>query len=1321
MATDLLNDNPQAETPDESHGFSQQATSALGPTIVAILRPLASLKLTVALLAMSIFIVLAGTMAQVDKDIWQVVDEYFRCLVAWIDLQIFFPPSFFPNKPNIPDWMVVPFPGGWLIGALMFLNLAAAHGLRFRPQASGSRLLGGLAVIGLGGLTTWLVVVSGSSSDGLQANSWITWGSVWLLFKLGLTASVVAMFNMLRQLAPKESGGVSSFEFVKSTQGLVGTASSIGLAVLTMWLWYEGEDAQLDDSSMRILWQLVKGTIAGLVLLLGCWMVFKKRAGVVLIHGGIGLMMLSELLVGMTAVESQISLLEGERANFARDIRSFELAVVESGSGDEETHAVVDGKRLVKGFVPERLDKDGKPTTASTPAGKVTHEVLPFDVQVVEYFKNADIRRVQDSDKNPATDGNGKLWILEPARASTGTDADSKVDYPAAYVKLTKRGTDEVIGTYAVSVMLSEQGQSDQVTVDGKTFDVSLRFKRYYKPYTVELLDVRKDDYIGTDTPRNYSSDIHLIDTAHGSELTYHIWMNNPLRYAGETFYQSGYHKVPLTGVEGTSLQLVTNTGWMIPYVACMIVAVGMLAHFCIALLRFLDRRTRETLPIETATGGLGLGGKALADDVSSNGRGPKNVPVRKGKSFDVDPSASKGPAWVPILAVVVMALYVGSKARQPHVGPNDFDFGEFGKLPIVADGRVKPIDTYARNTLRIISGSETYKDSDDRYQPAIRWLLDVIARPDEAKKHKAIRIDNLDVTEALGLKPRKGFKYAPSEFTDREDEKDLKFKETRFGKVAAQADQAREKGTRNLSVSDRKILEFERKFGMYDTLTFFRRTPEAEKESPEFNLLSAHRLSGALKQRKMPLVVPPRGATGEKSNANDWLPYSMANFLEPIETDEGHHGWAQKLHDLLDERFVPMLRMQAGRRDITDDQRMEVQRELKQNLDLKDWLASRYLSGTSKEEQQAKALPANPAVTAWTQILGAYEEGNAAKFNRAVAAYRAELDGRSLREVNLSRVSYEWFFNQFQPFFLASMLYAFVFLVATLSWLGWTNTLNRTAFWMTCFTLVLHTFAMISRIYISGRPPVTNLYSSAVFIGWGTVALGIILESVYRMGIGNVVASVTGFAALLIAHYLAGDGDTFVVLQAVLDTQFWLATHVTTINLGYSTTFLAGMLGVLYVLRGFFTRSLTPDVEKNLSRMIYGTLCFGIFFSFVGTVLGGLWADDSWGRFWGWDPKENGALIILLWNAVVLHARWDGMVKNRGMAVLSIAGNITTSWSWFGVNELGVGLHSYGFTEGVLMALGIFVLTQVAVIIVGCNPKSQWASFKKDAEPANA
>jgi ABC-type transport system involved in cytochrome c biogenesis permease subunit len=140
----------------------------------------------------------------------------------------------------------------------------------------------------------------------------------------------------------------------------------------------------------------------------------------------------------------------------------------------------------------------------------------------------------------------------------------------------------------------------------------------------------------------------------------------------------------------------------------------------------------------------------------------------------------------------------------------------------------------------------------------------------------------------------------------------------------------------------------------------------------------------------------------------------------------------------------------------------------------------------------------------------------------------------------------------------------------------------------------------------------------------------------------------------------------------------------------------------------------MSQETGKDLTRMTYGAICFALFFSFVGTVLGGLWADDSWGRFWGWDPKENGALIIVLWNAVVLHARWGGMVKDRGLAVLAVAGNIATSWSWFGVNELGAGLHSYGFTEGVTLALVAFIGSQLLLIGLGCLPKTMWSSFQK-------
>jgi ABC-type transport system involved in cytochrome c biogenesis permease subunit len=197
----------------------------------------------------------------------------------------------------------------------------------------------------------------------------------------------------------------------------------------------------------------------------------------------------------------------------------------------------------------------------------------------------------------------------------------------------------------------------------------------------------------------------------------------------------------------------------------------------------------------------------------------------------------------------------------------------------------------------------------------------------------------------------------------------------------------------------------------------------------------------------------------------------------------------------------------------------------------------------------------------------------------------------------------------------------------------------------------------------------------------------------------------------LLIAHHLSLSGDTMEMMRAVLDSNFWLATHVVVVTAGYSATFLAGFLGIIYILRGIFTRSLDTATADSLTRMVYGIICFATLFSFVGTILGGIWADQSWGRFWGWDPKENGALIIVLWNAIILHARWGGMIKQRGLMVLAIGGNIITSWSWFGTNMLGVGLHSYGFTDAAFVALSTFVVSQLALIGLGNLPLSLWRS----------
>ncbi|PKL76640.1 MAG: cytochrome C biogenesis protein, partial [Candidatus Melainabacteria bacterium HGW-Melainabacteria-1] len=257
---------------------------------------------------------------------------------------------------------------------------------------------------------------------------------------------------------------------------------------------------------------------------------------------------------------------------------------------------------------------------------------------------------------------------------------------------------------------------------------------------------------------------------------------------------------------------------------------------------------------------------------------------------------------------------------------------------------------------------------------------------------------------------------------------------------------------------------------------------------------------------------------------------------------------------------------------------------------------------------------------------------------------------------------------------------------------------------------------ALVTRMYLQGRPPVTNLYSSAIFVGWVAVLMGLGIEWFLKNGFGTIMASITGFCALLVAHNLGTDGDTMEMMRAVLDTNFWLATHVTTITMGYAASFLAGFMGLLVVLMGVLSKRLSKDLYHKISGMIYGTIAFATLFSFVGTVLGGIWADQSWGRFWGWDPKENGAVMIVLWNAIILHARWGGLAKKRGIALLAIGGNIVTAWSWFGVNMLGVGLHSYGFTDKAFMGLAGFVLLNILVICLGSLPEEHWRSFRPKA-----
>jgi ABC-type transport system involved in cytochrome c biogenesis permease subunit len=356
-----------------------------------------------------------------------------------------------------------------------------------------------------------------------------------------------------------------------------------------------------------------------------------------------------------------------------------------------------------------------------------------------------------------------------------------------------------------------------------------------------------------------------------------------------------------------------------------------------------------------------------------------------------------------------------------------------------------------------------------------------------------------------------------------------------------------------------------------------------------------------------------------------------------------------------------------------------------------------------------------HPAVKEWATMATAYAANDATTFNQTVDRYSQSLTQNLPKRVWKAKV--ESIFNQLQPFYGAMVLYVLIFILACASWLIWPESLGRIGLALLVTTFVIHSCGLFTRMYLEGRPPVTNLYSSAVFIGWGAVLLGIFLERFYRNGIGSATASMIGFITLLIAHHLSMDGDTMEMMRAVLDTNGWLATHVVCVTLGYASTFLAGALAVLYIIRGTFTSSLDRATASSLARMTYGIVCFATLFSFVGTILGGIWADQSWGRFWGWDPKENGAMLIVLWNAIILHARWGGLVKQRGLMVLAVFGNIVTSWSWFGVNMLGIGLHSYGFMDSAFAWLSAFIVSQIVIMLIGLLPPHTWRSSLKQPD----
>lgn len=1422
-------------------------------SVMTAIRTLASLKLTCVLFILAMFIVFVGSLAQARRDVWQVMAEYFRTYIAWIQVRDLFPPSMFGDQgdkiaESLGIFGKIPFPGGWTIGWIMLANLTAAHALKFRVRAEGLRLAAGIGLIIVGLILTAGVVITGNMQTGVEYGDTVLGPEqIWylLLSVLGISGLAALATAVLAKASSKLTRGVMLF-------------IAVSLIGVLLYFVLGGEEARLNLSSMRILWQLLKGSACSLILLLGSNLLFEKRGGIALLHFGVAMLMISELQVGLLAKENMLSLVEGETSGFIRDIRERELAIITQKTDGKDQVLVIPEERLLKAATAAPEKSDEAAISPPAPGQVISLPSLPFDVVVREFQRNSRLRGLIPGDKLRTDDGLGSF--AAPERLEPVTGMDDSHDQSSIYIDLVSRDGGKVLQSMLVAQNVSElRGAplAEKATVDGKDYFFYLRFQRNYRPYEVKLVDVSRTNYVGTATPRDYRSEIEITNPKDGSTDKFTLWMNNPLRYKGETFYQSGFQALE-DGKEASTISVVNNTGWMLPYIACMIVSFGMFAQFGQTLFRFLDKTERTgnkaTEPLKNPYE------EPNSDRAFRPGFAPARVNATQLQEL-AKPSLMES-LWIPLVIALIFAVWLGSKARPPKEVPGTMNLYGFAQLPIAWSGRAQPIDSVARTQLLVTSHKSSFegelesaelsdpkqrakilsafqsawpnvpvaelekfegsytewiekiatissagKDAVEarmrpvmvRRRPAVQWFLDVVSRPEVAARHRVIKIDDDQVLSLLGLEKRAGLTYSMVEIQKNIKELDSILQKAR--------QKQRDKQENSMTTLERRVS------GLFETVSRIDQLSQMFLTRKSDSLLSSYidcwRILRLLGNEPAVMAVP----TGSKDEQRSWETLVGANAVRQLNEqlkqnqlttwDEfnaymqdklpqelvtksvigsytilgGGSGESQKettdgkviqqraaeaitrvddefLKEILElisaaspestpEQIAAAVKPENAREiasnrisselfevfsvisetDPQDKRLMEIRTKLQQ-LGSEDGpaLANAMNFELAKlvwddiHKRAAHLLPGGECSDTFDKtsgyvatLLKTWQDGDIEGFNTAVSSYREILDSGTVPHVNMATVRKEAWFNFFEPFMQATYPYVMVIVFSFMGWLFFGTTLRRTSLFLLVLAFALHSLALFMRMQISGRPPVTNLYSSAIFIGWAVVIASFVVELVMKNGIGNILGASVGAGSLVIAHYLARDeGDTLGVMQAVLDTTFWLATHVVCITLGYAATFLAGFIGLFYCVQAVLGRSLaaggnasTYSTElKDCGKLVYGTLCFALFFSLVGTVLGGLWADDSWGRFWGWDPKENGAMLIVLWNAVILHARWDKMVNDYGTAVLAMIGNIVTAWSWFGVNELKAGLHTYGFTEGRLLALGVFAGVQLAVII---------------------
>ena len=613
---------------------------------------------------------------------------------------------------------------------------------------------------------------------------------------------------------------------------------------------------------------------------------------------------------------------------------------------------------------------------------------------------------------------------------------------------------------------------------------------------------------------------------------------------------------------------------------------------------------------------------------------------------------------WGGFLLFLVFLCLVPSKPKG--------DEAFFARLPILHGGRIKPLDTFSREHLLVFSGRTKIT--------ATAWLKEVLFDPFSANTKKIFKLPNPEIIDVLNIPESKKRLYSFKEISKALD------------KNLPLLNKIKNKSEKEQSLLEKQLLNLYVQANVYGQLS-----------------------------RSLSLILPLFSYNISPSPIEGLVPNQQYHYLDMLKFRQ---KIKQKIKTIKKEKFddlsleektlaVLSFRIDMVSQDENNNLFKIIPPQWRDNKDIwhSPWglikagrgspATSRYLKSWESLLKHYHTKPLNVKATQNASEQEAKQKPKTINLGEQVYQEAIALS-KGWAKPHLLYM--ETFFNHF-AFFLKSLLcYILSFLLCVgraKAWAGLSNVLYKWSFRILLVGGVFHFTGLVFRVVIMGRPPVATLYESILFVSFIVVLVTLLMEKRKPDRHLLMTGSLVGAVLCFIAFKYKGL-ESMELLVPVLNTNFWLSTHVICITLGYGFAILSSMMAHVYLFikcfRGKASRLLS--IYKNMSFFVF----MALFFCLFGTILGGIWADQSWGRFWGWDPKENGALLIVMGLLVLLHGRQGGLFKETGMALGLILINITVALSWFGVNLLGVGLHSYGFVNGALYGLIAFCLGELTL-----------------------